>query len=114
MRLRLDHGDGRHVDDAAGGHRQRENVGGTRGAHPNGPDRQRVGEHLDDFVGDVGGVEFGHDQHVRFPFEPRVRKNPFAERRIERGIAVQLAVDLERRVIGGEQRGCRTHLGATN
>ena len=67
--------------------------------------------HLDQVVGDVGGIDVRHDQQVGLTLERRVRvgfaSNVFVQRRIAMHFAVNF--QLSRRH-GRNQTGCGTHL----
>ena len=61
-----------------------------------GPMRDAVaGGRLEQVVGDVGGVEVGHDQQVGLALQARVGKRAVRRPRRQRGVAVHLAVHFE-------------------
>ena len=75
-----------------------------------GPTGKRVRDRLDHLESDVGGIEIRHDQHVGLPVQARMRKHAFAQQRVERGVAVHLAVDLKFRMARRQQCIGRAHL----
>ena len=108
--LGLDGGDRGHVQDPARGHRCRQDMRRTGRPDQDRPDRERVGQHLDHLIGDVGGIEARHDQDIGFALEIGVRQDQPARGLRQRGIALHFAIGLQLGMVLFQQRGGAAHL----
>ena len=112
-RLRLDGGDGDGVDDVFGFAAAREVVAGFVEALQDGADGGAAGQSLGQFVGDVAGLQIGKDQHVGAAGDTLSRALSICRPRQQRGVGLQLAVDVSsgmraRTVLGRLPLLCRS------
>ena len=108
--LRVDHGDGGHVDDVLHVGAALEHVHRATHADEDRPDRRRPAEVVQQLVGDVARAQVRENQHVRLFLERAERIVALDDLRIERGVGLHLAVDDERRIALPQQRDGARHL----
>ncbi len=75
-------------------------MGRPTGTDQDRADRHHPGYRLDEIVGDVGGVETGHDEEIGGTVKGRGRHDPPPHLLGQRRVGVHLAVHLE---LGGER-----------
>src|SRR5258706_15846869 len=108
--LGFDGGNRGHVENAAGGHRWREDMRRPRRADQDRPNWQRVRKHLDHLIGAVGGIEVRYDQDVCLTMRLWVWQDQLPRCFRQRGIALHFAVRLDFRMVLLEERRGTAHL----